>query len=107
MRKTQTSSTVRMRYRQKAYEAINFDVPRGRKAELDAHLKAKGMTVSGFLNQCIREELGIPAEEWKTYRPQKPVKVKKQADPAPENAGGEDQEQKNRNVSKETWLMRD
>ncbi len=69
MRKTQTSSTVRMRYRQKAYEAINFDVPRGRKAELDAHLKAKFMTVSGFLIQFIREVLWIPADEWKTYSP--------------------------------------
>ena len=106
MRKTQTSSTVRMRYREKAYESINFDLPRGRKAELAAHLKAKGMTISGFLNQCIREELGIPADEWKTYRPQTPVKAKAPANPASEDDGGEDEQEKQK-VKKETWLMRD
>lgn len=118
MAKTKTSAEVYMRYREKAYEAINFDVPKGRKAELAAHLKDKGMTVSGFLNQCIREELGIPPEEWRTYKPQKAESaqekegrmksskpnIKKPRQVKPEE---ETEEKADKQTLKETWLMRD
>ena len=123
MRKTQTSSAVRMRYREKAYESINFDVPKGRKAELDAHLKAQGLTVSGFLNQCIREELGIPKEEWKTYRPRsaeaqnrngekqnsagRGVRERDAGTNTPPERGGGGNERTVRRTREESWLMRD
>lgn len=111
MGKTRTSAEVHMRYREKAYESINFDVPKGRKAELAAHLKAKGITVSAFLNQCMREELGIPPEEWKTYRPQKapaPEKRRKKKNPGEKAPGQVNSEEKIEiKQRKESWLMRD
>ena len=111
MGKTRTSAEVHMRYREKAYESINFDVPKGRKAELAVHLKAKGITVSAFLNQCMREELGIPSEEWKTYRPQKAEKAppfEKRKNPGKKTPGQTNvEEKKERKQRKETWLMRD
>ena len=114
MGKTRTSAEVHMRYREKAYESINFDVPKGRKAELAAHLKAKGITVSAFLNQCMREELGIPPEEWKTYRPQKAEKAADRVERRTENSPGKRvpkptaaEEKAEIKQWKETWLMRD
>ena len=118
MAKTKTSAEVHMRYREKAYEAINFDVPKGRKAELAAHLKDKGMTVSGFLNQCIREELGIPPDEWRTYKPQKAESVQEKEErrksskpdirmPRQTEPKEEAEEQAEKQPLKETWLMRD
>ena len=111
MGKTRTSAEVHMRYREKAYESINFDVPKGRKTELAAHLKAKGITVSAFLNQCMREELGIPPEEWKTYRPQKAKKEppsEKRKNPGKKSPGQTNAEEKTEiKQRKETWLMRD
>ena len=114
MGKTRTSAEVHMRYREKAYESINFDVPKGRKAELAARLKVKGITVSAFLNQCIREELEIPPEEWKTYRPQKaekapaPEKRRKKKNPGEKAPGQVNAEEKMEiKQRKESWLMRD
>ena len=51
-------------YVRKAYDRINFVVPKGRRAELNAKLKADGKTLGGYLNTVLREYLGLSESEW-------------------------------------------
>ena len=68
-RKSTTSSEVKRRYNKKAYDNINLSIPKGRRDEIRAHLEGTDMTVNKFLNECIRKELGVSEEDWKTYIP--------------------------------------
>ena len=68
-RKKTTSTEVKRRYNEKAYDNILLAVPKGRREEIRAHFEGTDTTVNKFLNECIRVELGIPAEDWKTYNP--------------------------------------
>ena len=52
------------------YNAANYDnlrivVPKGRKQAVEAHAKAKGMSVNGLVNTLLRSDMGIPEGEWK------------------------------------------
>lgn len=60
-----TSSQVKDRYNAKAYDEIKIRVPKGKKAEIEAHAKSRGTSVNGLVNDLLRADMGIPAEEWK------------------------------------------
>ena len=47
------------------YDRINLVVPKGRKAEIEAHAQSKGESVNGLLNGLLRAELGMSEEAWK------------------------------------------
>ncbi len=42
----------------KAYDRVNLTLPKGRKAELQAHATARGESVNGFINRAIGEAMG-------------------------------------------------
>lgn len=41
------------RYNEKAYDRINIAVPKGRKAEIQAHAEKHGESINGFVNRAI------------------------------------------------------
>lgn len=65
MAKTKTSSAVKNRYNTKAYDNLRITVYKGRKADIEAHAKAKGISVNGYVNTLIREDMGLTEAEWK------------------------------------------
>ena len=60
-----TSSTVKNRYNAKAYDQVPIRVPKGRKADIEAYAKAKGMSINGLVNAFFREQLNMSEEQWK------------------------------------------
>ena len=53
------------RYNAKAYDRINIAIPKGRKADVEAHAKAKGETVNRLVNTLLRADMGLSEDEWK------------------------------------------
>jgi uncharacterized protein (DUF1778 family) len=49
-----TSSTVKNRYNEKAYDRINLTVPKGQKDIIKAHADSKGESVNGFIQRAIQ-----------------------------------------------------
>lgn len=52
------------------YNAANYDnlrivVPKGQKAAVDAHAKSKGLSTNALVNELLRADMGLSAEEWK------------------------------------------
>ncbi len=45
------------RYNEKAYDRINIAVPKGRKAEIQAHAEKHGESINGFLNRAIAQTM--------------------------------------------------
>ncbi len=43
------------KYIAKAYDRINLIVPKGKKAEMQAHAEANGESLNGFINRAIDE----------------------------------------------------
>lgn len=56
------------RYISRAYDRLAVVIPAGKKAELEAHAESKGQSVNGLINELIRQEMGVPPEQW-TKRP--------------------------------------
>lgn len=54
-----------MKYNAGAYDRIELRVPKGRKAEVEAHAKSKGESINGLVNTLIRTDMGMSEEEWK------------------------------------------
>ena len=53
------------KYNAANYDRIEIKVPKGRKAAVDAHAKAKGVSVNGLVNTLLRADMGLTEEEWK------------------------------------------
>ena len=53
------------RYNAKAYDRINIAIPKGRKADVEAHAKAKGESINGLVNALLRADMGLTDDEWK------------------------------------------
>lgn len=45
------------KYMAKAYDRINFVVPKGRKDQIKAHAAARGESVNGFIARAIAETM--------------------------------------------------
>lgn len=45
------------KYAAKAYDRINIAVPKGRKAELQAHAEKRGESLNGFIGRAIEEQV--------------------------------------------------
>jgi len=43
------------KYNEKAYDRIELKVPKGKKAELQAHAESRGESLNGFVNRAIVE----------------------------------------------------
>ena len=52
-----TSSAVKNRYNEKAYDRINLTVPKGQKEAIKEYAESKGESVNGFINRLIDAEV--------------------------------------------------
>lgn len=50
----------------KRYDRIQLVVPKGRKADIEKFVKAKGESVNGLMNALLRDAIGMSEEAWKT-----------------------------------------
>lgn len=53
-----TSAAVKNRYNMKAYDRINFTVPKGEKEKIKARADSLGESVNGYILRLIREDMG-------------------------------------------------
>ena len=52
-----TSSAVKNRWNDKAYDRINLTVPKGQKAVIQEHAEARGEKVNTFIQRAIKETM--------------------------------------------------
>lgn len=52
-----TSSAVKNRWNDKAYDRINLTVPKGQKAVIQGHAEARGEKVNAFIQRAIKETM--------------------------------------------------
>lgn len=45
------------KYIAKAYDRVNLTLPKGRKAELQAHAEQRGESLNGFIGRAIDEQI--------------------------------------------------
>ena len=62
-----TKATMRAvdKYVKNNYDRIEVKVPKGMKAAVEAHAKARGESVNGLINALLRADMGISEAEWK------------------------------------------
>ncbi len=65
MAKTKTSSAVKQRYNEKAYDRLAITIPKGRKEAVEAHAASKGESVNGLVNGLLRADMGLSEAECK------------------------------------------
>ena len=53
------------------YDRIDVKVPKGLKAQIEAHAKAKGESVNGLVNALLRQDMGLTEDQWKKADEQK------------------------------------
>lgn len=64
---TQAKIDANNRYNAKAYDRINIAIPKGRKAEVEAHAESRGQSINALVNTLLRQDMGISEAEWKMY----------------------------------------
>ena len=64
---TYTKATMRAvdKYVKNNYDRIEVKVPKGRKADIEAHARSKGESVNSFVNGLLRADMGFSEAEWK------------------------------------------
>ena len=55
MPKTDAQKRATQKYDTKAYDRVALIVPKGKKAELQAHAESRGESLNGFVNRAIDE----------------------------------------------------
>ena len=55
-RKTHTSTAVKRRYNQKAYDIIQFSVPKGEREKIKVIAASREMSLAKYLKHCIEVE---------------------------------------------------
>ena len=65
MAKTKTSTAVKQRYNEKAYDRLAITIPKGRKETIDEYAKQEGTSINGLVNRLLREVVGMTEEDWK------------------------------------------
>ena len=63
--KTKTSSAVKQRYNEKAYDRLAITVPKGRKEDIEAFAKLEGESINGLVNGLLRHAMGVSEKDWK------------------------------------------
>lgn len=56
-KKSKPSTAAKNRYNAKAYDRLNVVVPKGRKAELQAHAERRGESLNGFIVRAVDETI--------------------------------------------------
>ena len=65
MAKTKTSSAVKQRYNEKAYDRLAVTIPKGKKGMVEEYAATHEESINGLINRLLRAELGQSEEEWK------------------------------------------
>lgn len=62
-----TKATMRAvdKYVKANYDRIEIKVPKGRKANVEAHAKAKGESINALVNALLRADMGLSEDDWK------------------------------------------
>lgn len=50
-------SVYNNQYTKDHYDRLNIQVPKGKKAEIQAHAKSKGMTLNAYVNNLIDRDM--------------------------------------------------
>lgn len=53
------------KYIKNNYDSLRIVVPKGRKAAVEAHAKAKGESINGLVNALLRADMGLSEADWK------------------------------------------
>ncbi len=53
------------KYTKANYDELKIRLPKGRRADVDAHAKSKGTSVNGLVNALLRADMGLSEDEWK------------------------------------------
>ena len=53
------------KYSKNHYDEVKIRVPKGRRADIEAYVKERGLSTNGVVNQLLREFLGMSEEDWK------------------------------------------
>ena len=64
-RKTYTSPKVKAKWNRRHYDRITLLVKKGEREKIAEFAKSQGMSTNGFINQVIRETMGVSIGEWK------------------------------------------
>jgi hypothetical protein len=62
---TKGSTEYKRAFSEKAYDRLAITVPKGRKAAVEAHAKAKGESVNGLVNTLLQADMGLTDEQWR------------------------------------------
>lgn len=65
MAKTKTSSAVKQRYNEKAYDRLAITIPKGKKGMVEEYAATHDGSINGMVNRLLRTELNLSEEEWK------------------------------------------
>lgn len=65
MATTKAQQNAVNKYIKNNYDSLRIVVPKGRKADVEAHAKAKGESINGLVNALLRADMGLTDEEWK------------------------------------------
>lgn len=60
---TAAQKRANAKYVKKAYEDIRLRVKTGEKARIEAHAKAKGQSLNGYINGLIKKDMAGSEEE--------------------------------------------
>lgn len=59
------ATSYKNKYNAKAYDSLRIVVPKGRKSDVEEFAQATGQSINGLVNELLRKELSLTAEEWK------------------------------------------
>lgn len=62
---SKSRSEINNAYAKKAYDNLRVIVPKGRKTDVEAHAKEKGVSVNGLINALLRADMGLSEDQWK------------------------------------------
>lgn len=65
MATTKAQQKAVAKYMKNNYDELKIRVPKGRKADIEAHATAKGESVNGLVNALLRADMGVPEADWK------------------------------------------
>lgn len=65
MATTKAQQKAVAKYMKNNYDELKIRVPKGRKADVEAHATAKGESVNGLVNALLRADMGVPEADWK------------------------------------------
>ena len=62
---TEANKRATMKYIKANYDRLEIKIPKGRKAAVEAHAKAKGESINGLVNALLRADMGLSETDWK------------------------------------------